>query len=118
MRMKLAIIGSRGIDEKKALEIIEQVIKKATKTITEIISGGAKGADTTAKNYAKANGIKLTEYLPNYKEYGRGAPLKRNETIIKNSDAVLAIWDGESRGTQHAIRKAKAQGMPTLIIKI
>lgn len=46
--------------------------------VSEIVSGGAKGIDTCAKEYALAHGIKLTEFLPEYEKYGRSAPLKRN----------------------------------------
>ena len=75
--------------------------------LTEIISGGAKGIDTCARAYALANGIKLTEFLPDYKKYGRGAPLKRNLKIIAYADLVLAFWDGKSRGTKYVIEQCK-----------
>ena len=75
--------------------------------ITEIISGGAKGIDTCARAYAFANGIKLTAFLPDYKKYGRGAPLKRNLKIIAYADLVLAFWDEKSRGTKYVIEQSK-----------
>ena len=40
-----------------------------------IVSGGAKGADTYAREFAKKKGLKLIEYFPNYEKYGKGAPL-------------------------------------------
>lgn len=75
------------------------------KGTTEIISGGAKGIDACAREYAVSHGIKLTEFLPEYEKYGRSAPLKRNITIIENADLVLAFWDGKSRGTKFVIEK-------------
>ena len=90
--MKVAVIGSRGLKVEK----LERFLPEET---TEIISGGAKGIDTCAREYALANGLKLTEFLPDYFRYGRAAPLKRNITIIENADLVLAFWDGTSRGT-------------------
>ena len=89
--MKIAVIGSRGLR-------IDNLGKYLPAETTEIISGGAKGIDTCAREYAIANNIKLTEFLPEYKKFGRFAPLKRNITIIENADVVLAFWDGKSNG--------------------
>ena len=72
--MKVAVIGSRGI-------IIDNLQDYLPEGTTEIVSGGAKGVDTCAREFALANGITLTEFKPEYNRYGRGAPLKRNITI-------------------------------------
>ena len=88
--MRVAVIGSRG------LTVINDLGKFLPEGTTEIVSGGARGIDTCAKEYALAHGLKLTEFLPEYEKYGRTAPLKRNDTIIEYADAVLAFWDGES----------------------
>lgn len=98
--MKVAIIGSRGLK----IDHLEQYLPPET---TEIVSGGARGIDQCARRYALANGIKLTEFLPDYESYGRGAPLRRNIQIIDYSDLVLAFWDGSSRGTAFVIEKCK-----------
>lgn len=109
--MKVAIIGSRGITD---IDLSEYV---PTET-TEIISGGARGIDTLANEYAHKNNLKLTEFLPEYKIYGRAAPLKRNITIIENSDLVLAFWDGVSRGTKYVIENCKKTGKPIKVFLI
>ena len=98
--MKVAIIGSRGIN----IENLGDYLPEGT---DEIVSGGAKGVDTCAREYANTHGIKLTEFLPQYKLYGRGAPLKRNLQIIEYADTVLAFWDGESKGTAFVIENCK-----------
>ena len=66
--MKLAIIGSRNL----TVTNLEDYIPPET---TEIVSGGAKGIDTCAGEYAHAHGLPLTEFLPDYARYKRGAPL-------------------------------------------
>lgn len=101
--MKTAVIGSRGL----TIDNLEKYLPSDT---TEIISGGAKGIDTCAREYAIAHNIKLTEFLPEYEKYGRVAPLKRNITIIENADIVLAFWDGKSRGTRFVIDNCKKLG--------
>ena len=106
--MKVAVIGSRGLQ-------VNDLGKYLPDEVTEIISGGARGVDTSAREYAMEHGLKLTEYLPEYDKYGRGAPLKRNITIIENADLVLAFWDGSSRGTKYVIDNCKKRNIPLKI---
>ena len=96
--MKVAVLGSRTINSID----LEKYLPAAT---TEIISGGAKGVDLCAKLYAEQNNIPYTEYLPEYKKYGKAAPLRRNDKIIDMADVVLAFWDGKSRGTKYVIER-------------
>lgn len=96
--MKIAVIGSRGLK-------VNDLEKYLPKDVTEIVSGGARGIDTCAREYAVANRLKLTEFLPEYEKYGRFAPLRRNLQIIDYADEVLAFWDGKSRGTKYVIEQ-------------
>ena len=98
--MKAAIIGSRNL-------VINDLQNYLPENVTEIVSGGAKGIDTCAKEYALAHGLKLTEFLPEYDKYGRSAPLKRNLQIIGYADEVIAFWDGSSAGTKYVIDNCK-----------
>lgn len=98
--MKVAIIGSRSLQ-------VENLEKYLPVDITEIVSEGAKGIDTQAREYAKQNNILLKEFLPEYSKYGRSAPLKRNLQIIAYADTVIAFWDGVSKGTKYVIDACK-----------
>lgn len=98
--MKVAIIGSRTI----FIENIEDYIPKGT---TEIVSGGAKGVDTCAKLFAESNNITYSEFLPEYKKYGRAAPIVRNRLIVDSADIIIAFWDGTSKGTKSVIDYCK-----------
>ena len=98
--MRVAIIGSRGITE---IPNMDELIPPEA---TVIVSGGARGVDTLARQYARRKGLEMLEFLPEYEKYGRGAPLKRNITIIENADLVIAFWDGKSRGTRFVIESA------------
>lgn len=102
--MKVAVIGSRGLS-------VTDLGRYLPQNTTEIVSGGARGVDTSAREYALSHGIKLTEFLPEYTKYGRSAPLKRNITIIEYSDIVLAFWDGKSRGTKFVIDNCRKLGV-------
>lgn len=96
--MKVAVIGSRGLT-------VDNLGDYLPEDTTEIISGGAKGIDTCACDYALSHDIAFTMYLPHYERFGKGAPLKRNLEIINSADLVIAFWDGKSRGTKFVIDK-------------
>lgn len=106
--MKVAIVGSRGLT-------VGDLENYMPEDVIEIVSGGAKGIDTSAREYAMAQGLKLTEFLPEYQKYGRSAPLKRNITILEHADWVLAFWDGKSKGTKFVIEKCKAMNIPVTV---
>ena len=109
--MKTAIIGSRGI---KGIDLTEYIPCGTD----EILSGGAKGVDTLARDYALSHKIKFTEFLPEYKIYGRVAPLKRNIKIIENADVVIALWDGKSHETKYVIENCKKRNVPVKVYMI
>ena len=94
--MKVAIVGSRGL----TIDDFEEYLPENT---DEIISGGAKGIDMCAAQYAQKNGILLTEIKPDYSKYKKGAPLVRNKEIVKLADLILIFWDGKSKGTKFVI---------------
>lgn len=108
--MKIAVIGSRGLK----VTDLERYLPKDT---TEIVSGGAQGIDTCAREYALAHNLKLTEFLPDYSRYGRRAPLVRNDEIIAFADEVVAFWDGRSRGTKYVIDQCKRQSKKVTVYK-
>lgn len=109
--MKVAVIGSRNL-------VVTELGKYLPEGADEIVSGGAKGVDTCARIFAQKEGIKLTEILPDYKRFGRCAPLYRNLQIIEYADRVIAFWDGQSRGTSFVIRQCEKLGKPIEVYKI
>lgn len=108
--MKVAVIGSRRLSVKKLGDYLPD-------GVTEIVSGGAGGIDADAEEFAIANGLKLTLFLPEYQKYRRNAPLVRNKQLIEYSDIVIAFWDGESRGTKHVIETCKKLGREIRVYK-
>ena len=108
IEMKVAVIGSRNL-------VVGDLSKYLPAETDEIVSGGARGIDSCAAEYAKSHGPKLTEFKPDYDRFGRGAPLKRNITIIEYADRVLAFWDGKSHGTKFVIEECKRRGIPVRV---
>lgn len=106
--MKFAVVGSRDIVDKKLVENILSTYSD----ITTVVSGGARGIDTWAENWAVANGLDVVVFEPDWKKHGKAAGFIRNSEIIEAADVVVAIWDGESRGTLDSITKAIKTNKP------
>lgn len=114
--MKLAIIGSREAGNiNLELELIKRFKILMNNTI---ISGGARGIDTLAAQFARKHGMKLLEFRPDYATYGRGATFIRNRRIVDEADGVIAFWNGTSRGTKYTIDYAMRKHVPLIIIRI
>ena len=110
--MKVAVIGSGNL-----LIGIKDMSMYMPPGTTEIVSGGARGIDSCAKEYAVSHGITITEFLPEYNKYKKGAPLKRNIKIVQYADEVLAFWDGKSKGTEFVINYCRLSDKKVRIIK-
>lgn len=106
--MKVAVIGSRSLS-------ITNLENYLPENVTEIVSGGAAGIDTSAREYAVSNNLKLKEFLPEYEIYGRFAPLKRNIQIIEYADMVIAFWNNKSSGTRFVIKECLKRSIPLKI---
>ena len=107
--MKIAVIGSRNVEVTNLAEYLPQ-------ECDEIVSGGARGVDLCASQYARERGLKLTEFLPQYDVYGRVAPIVRNKEIVRYADEVIAFWDGTSKGTLFVINYCKKLGKPCRVV--
>ena len=104
--MNIGIIGSRSFNDYDYFkEIIDFIVCACG--VDNIISGGAKGADSFAERYAEECKIKIIVHKPDWNKYGKKAGYLRNIEIVNDSDIVVAFWDGKSKGTQHTINLCK-----------
>lgn len=114
--MKIAVVGSREFIKESAFEsFIDQTLMMEFRNFPgnphhpltyqdiTIVSGGAKGVDSYAEQFAKRWVLKTKIFLPEWDKYGKSAGFKRNELIINEADKVIAFWDGSSKGTKHSI---------------
>lgn len=81
-----------------------------------IISGGATGADALGEQFAKANNLELIVVPANWEKYGRAAGPKRNAEMAEMIDALIAFWDGKSRGTKNMIETAEKKGLLVRVV--
>ncbi len=81
-----------------------------------VVTGGAKGIDTAAEDFARENKLSRHVITPNYDLYpGYAAPTIRNGLIVADADEVHA-WVKRSRGgTDDAIDKARKLGKPVTV---
>lgn len=110
--MKLAIVGSVCLkDNEAAQDKIEFVI--GTYKPTEVVSGGAKGIDTMAVEYAKSIGIATKEYLPRAKGWNHYRV--RNIQIARYCDRLVRIYSTKSKtyGSGWTKDFAEKLGKPT-----
>jgi predicted Rossmann fold nucleotide-binding protein DprA/Smf involved in DNA uptake len=111
--MKTAIVGTRTFNDYQELKRTLESLKNKP---TEIISGGARGADALAERYAKENNIKLTVIEANWNLHGKAAGPIRNLLIVEASEQVVAMWNGESKGTENTIKNSKEMHRPVIIV--
>jgi hypothetical protein len=112
--MKTIIAGSRkGVDIDDFLDAIDGVSWE----ITEVISGGAEGVDSLAEAWADNKKLPLKIYEADWVKDKNAAGFIRNERMINESgaEALLAIWDGQSKGTSHMIKIARKKGLKVQI---
>lgn len=106
--MKYIVAGGREFtDWKRLSDVLDKFA--CEHTLRTVISGGARGADTFAIEWAEENDCwcELEVMLPDYKVHGRyTAPKIRNQQMAQAADGLIAFWDGRSPGTKDMIEKA------------
>lgn len=110
--MKTIIAGSRTFHNPEILEI---ALKHVSWEITEVVSGRAKGIDKLGEQWARKHNIPV-KFFPAKWERGLSAGYHRNLEMAEYADALLAIWDGKSKGTGHMIDIAKFKGLQTEVV--
>ena len=109
------VAGSRNFNDYELLTAkLDKILSKRDNV--QIVSGGARGADSLGERYAKEHNLPLKIFPANWDLYGRSAGYRRNEQMAEYADALVAFWDGESHGTKHMIETAQAMGLPLRVV--
>ena len=126
---KVAIVGGRKFaDQAHMTEVMDKALSAKVLDGCKIIivSGRAKGADLMGEVYAKSRGYEIEEHTPDWKdltaipcrigknqygEYNALAGHNRNQKMRDSADAVVAFWDGKSKGTKEMIEESKKQNL-------
>lgn len=114
--MKIIIAGGRDFnDYKKLCEICDY--KLSMQSEIEIVSGTAKGADSLGERYAKERNYPIKQFPADWDTFGKAAGYKRNEEMANYADALIAFWNGSSKGTGHMITLAEKYGLKIYVCK-
>ena len=73
----------------------------------EMVTGTAKGADQIPYWYKEHYLIPIKEFPADWDKHGKSAGHIRNAEMADYADALIAFWDGKSRGTKGMIDVAK-----------
>lgn len=109
--MRTIIAGSRNVSQ----EVFDREIQHLRWKPSFAISGDARGVDRMGYDWAVSKGIpakKMPAKWNNEQGYrDKTAGLKRNMEMASQADALFAIWDGKSPGTNHMIQVATKKGL-------
>lgn len=108
--MKTIIAGGRDITDYKP---VMRAIKKAASVgivIDELVCGMARGVDMTGYWFAKMARIPIKEFPADWDKHRKAAGPIRNEEMAKYADALIAVWDFESKGTADMIIRMRKYG--------
>lgn len=106
--MRTIIAGSRTIT---SYQTVCECIKDSGFTITEVVSGAARGVDKLGEMWAKENKVAIKQFPADWDKFGRKAGHIRNEEMAQYATCLIAIWDGESPGTGSMIHYAIKYGL-------
>lgn len=108
---RVIIAGGRLFDDYTYLKDSMDYLLQNVKDEITVVCGKARGADTLGERYAEERGYAVHYFPADWDRYGKPAGHIRNEEMAKNADALVAFWDGKSRGTKDMIKLARQYGL-------
>lgn len=113
---KLGVVGSRIlVGEIRIDQDLKYILDNSG--LEAIVSGGAKGVDTSAEEFAHDNKLHPIIHMANWRKHGKKAGILRNVYIARDCDALLAYIQGESKGTKNTISQVEKLKKPLLIVE-
>ena len=116
--MTVIVAGSRTITDPAT---VDAAIRQSGFQVTQLLSGTARGVDTIGEQWARARGVDVLRFPANWQRFGRAAGYRRNAQLAQHAaaaaegGALVAVWDGVSRGTRHMIDLARQQGLAVYV---
>lgn len=105
MPFKVIIAGGRDFNDMELLTAYCDNVLSRKKNV-EIVSGGCKGADRLGEIYSVCRGHTIIPFPADWEKHGKAAGPIRNKQMADYADALIAFWDGKSRGTKNMIDTA------------
>ncbi len=115
---KVIIAGSRGFQNYPLLRAhMDHLLQNISDEI-EIVCGQSPGADLLGARYAQERGYPIRYFPADWEQQGRKAGPMRNVQMGDYADALVAFWDGKSKGTAHMIQYACQKGLKVRIKRV
>ena len=115
--MKVIIAGSRNLGSWS--QVTAAIVTSGfEQEMSEIVSGGARGVDRMGEHFASLYKIPLKVFPADWNKNGKAAGPIRNAEMAKYADALIAVWDGESRGTKNMIDEMEKLDKPVHVYQI
>lgn len=73
--------------------------------------------DTAAENAARSRGLTVEVYMADWVAEPRRGGVIRNGVVVRNSEHLVAFWDGSSPGTLDAVRQARIEGVGVTVFR-
>jgi hypothetical protein len=89
----------------------------AERRFSLVISGGARGADTLAAEWAKARGVPCQVFMADWAGLGRKAGPIRNARMIDEWSPDLMVSFLGGRGTADCVARAREAGVEVIEVK-
>lgn len=115
---RVIIAGCRDFNDYGLLQqTCDHLLQNQQKDNVIIVSGHATGADALGERYAKEKGYKIEKHPADWKKYGKAAGPIRNAIMAEVSSALIAFWDGKSRGTKNMIDLANDRNLQVAVVE-
>ena len=114
--LRIIIAGGRDFNDYKTLCGVCDYMFQKQKEI-EIVSGTANGADKLGEQYANEMGYPIKQFPADWDKHGKKAGYLRNKEMAEYADALLALWDGKSKGTKSMIDLAKKNNLKVRVVR-
>ena len=115
--MRTVIAGGREVTDRAfVMKAIDSVVSERGLKISKVLSGCARGADKIGEAWAHVKGIPVKRFPADWGRFGKAAGIVRNEEMGLEAECLIAVWDGESRGTKHMINVMRRQNLPVIVI--
>lgn len=111
--MKVIIAGSR--DLLLGPTAIQRIVETSGFHVTELVSGGAAGIDRCGEWWARHAAVPKRSFLADWGAFGKSAGPRRNRQMAEYADGLIAIWNGQSRGTRNMIETMQELGKPAFV---
>lgn len=94
------------------------VVEEAGWPITEVVSGHSGNVDLLGEQWARGLNLPITLFKASWQEFGSSAGPRRNRQMADYAEALIAVWDGKSRGTLNMIKEATKRGRKVYVTQI